>query len=128
MDYNGENIGCGGFLQILFGVSLISIAAYFFLPNPLFSMAFMVLVYVPPVAMLGLGIFVAALGFLMSLVQSNLRKAKQQREGNSVNYVAIAFLLLIPAGLGGFMEMAHLGLFYSLMMLAWSFFAVNLEN
>jgi hypothetical protein len=135
MDHKDENTGCSGLFQNLFGVLLITVAASLLFGNflfGLFALGVMAFAYGAwPfffVAIIGMLAYPLILGAYIEGLKSNLRQARMYRDYATKNYIFVFIALLIPIILGAVFQSAHIGSFYSLSMLAWSFFAVQLED
>jgi hypothetical protein len=124
MDKPYDNLGCTLFIQIPLGVFLSIVVTNFFFINPLFATAAYALAYSPFITVFGAVVYLAVLALLMFLVQFNLIEAQWSERKNKGNIIAI-LLLLLPPVIGFFLQIAHIGLCYSLMILAWSYLVVN---
>jgi hypothetical protein len=135
MDYNYENTGCGGLFQNFFGVLLITVAASLLFGNfllGLFAVGILAFAYGAwPfffLALIGMLAYPLILGSYIEMLKNNLRQARLYKDYATKSYAIVFIALLIPIILGAFFHYAHVGSFYSLSMLAWSFFAVMGEN
>jgi hypothetical protein len=135
MDYNSDNTGCGGLFQNIFGVLLISIVANLLFGNFLlaaFGLGLLALAYdawnIFFLVIIGILAYTFILAGFIEMLKNNLRQARLYKDYSTKNYLILFIALLIPIILGSFFQAAHIGSFYALAMLGWSFFAVQREN